>query len=39
MWSINYPKFGKGKEINAGLTSALLHIDWSTDSAIALINS
>lgn len=39
MWEINYPKFGKQKVINAGLTSALLHIDWSVDGTIALVNS
>ena len=39
MWEIHFPKFGKSQVINAGLTSALLHIDWSTDSSIALVNS
>jgi microtubule-associated protein-like 6 len=39
VWSIAYPKFGTSKVINAGLTSALLHLDWSTDSSIALVNS
>ena len=39
IWSVNYPKWGKGKVINAGLTSALLHVDWSLDSTTTLINS
>ena len=39
VWEISYPKFGKHREINAGLTSALLHLDWSTDSSIAVVNS
>jgi len=39
-WSVAYPKFGKGgKKINAGLTSALTGLDWSTDSSICVINS
>lgn len=39
IWEISYPKFGKSRSINAGLTSALLHLDWSTDSSIAVVNS
>ena len=39
IWSIAYPKFGANKIINAGLTSALVHLDWSTDSSIAIVNS
>lgn len=39
VWNIDFPKFGKSVVINAGLTSALLHIDWSTDSSICLVNS
>lgn len=39
-WTVAYPKFsGKPKKINAGLTSALLHLDWSTDSSICVVNS
>jgi len=35
----NNRKLTKLKKINAGLTSALLHLDWSTDSNIILVNS
>lgn len=36
---IDGEKFGKSFEINCGLTSALLHVDWSTDSTVCVVNS
>ncbi|KAL4483877.1 hypothetical protein ABPG72_006252 [Tetrahymena utriculariae] len=32
-------KFGSSFEINCGLTSALLHVDWSVDSTVCVVNS
>lgn len=40
VWDGKNPKFGKVRHsINAGLSSALLHVDWSVDSNTALVNS
>lgn len=36
---INGSKFGAAFEINCGLTSALLHVDWSVDSSVCVVNS
>ena len=32
-------RFGSSYEINCGLTSALLHVDWSVDSSVCVVNS
>jgi len=32
-------KLVKGYTINAGLTSALTHIDWSVDGSLVVVNS
>jgi echinoderm microtubule-associated protein-like 6 len=32
LWTVEGDKFGSGKVVNAGLTSALLSVDWSKDS-------
>lgn len=32
-------RFGSSFEINCGLTSALLHVDWSIDSSVCVVNS
>ena len=39
IFNIEYPKFGKSKVINIGLTGAFENVDWSTDSTVCIVNS
>ena len=39
IWSIEGNKFGKQWVVNAGITSALLHLDWSSDSSCIILDS
>ena len=39
VYDIAFPKLKHKAKINAGLTSALLHLDWSADSSILVVNS
>lgn len=39
IYSVEGDKFGARKIVNAGLTSALLSVDWSQDSSIMAVVS
>lgn len=39
IFKVDGNKFGSGKVVNAGLTSALLSVDWSQDSSILAVVS
>lgn len=39
IFNIDFPKFGKSKVINIGLTGAFENVDWSTDSTVCIVNS